>query len=234
MIAGSLNWRVATGLGVAAALLLVAETGDAGTWVSTSVAVGLGGPSAALNTCPADTNADGLVNVSDVLNVLGNWGAGPFDPPGSDTNDDGVVNINDFLSVIADWGPCPWSGPHLGSYSNSGCLPEGDRASPPCEGDDAFEFVVEGDRLSITHLLATYNCCPEDIEVSLAVDEWLLILTEQEILAVPCFCICCYEVESTVEGLAPGEYTVEYWWFDYEADQERCYTDVVVVPGDPT
>jgi hypothetical protein len=46
---------------------------------------------------------------------------------------------------------------------------------------------------------------------------------------VPCDCICCYDVQSTIEGLVPGEYTVEYRWFDYETGQERCYADVVVV-----
>ena len=214
MSAGCLRCRVGTCLAVGAALMLGVEA-------------------AALDTCPADTNGDALVNVTDVLNVIGNWGVGPFDPPGSDTNQDGVVDVTDFLRVIGDWGPCPALGPHLAGYSNSGCLPEGERLSPPCAGDDAFELVVEGDRLTVTHLDATYNCCPDDIEVSLAVDEWLLVLTETEILVTPCDCMCCYEVESTVESLAPGEYTVEYNWFDYETGQERCYTDVVVIGGEP-
>jgi hypothetical protein len=32
-----------------------------------------------------------------------------------------------------------------------------------------------------------------------------------------------------VGGLAPGTYTVEYWWHDYETGQDRCYSDEVVV-----
>ena len=160
---------------------------------------------------------------------------GPLSLPGSGVHPsaDGVVSVADFLQVIANWGPCPGPVPYLDSYSDTGCLPPGGRDDGPCENDDAFEFLVEGDRLAVTHLDATYNCCPDDIAVSLAVDEWLLTLTEQEILVLPCYCICCYEVQSTVAGLAPGEYTVEYWWYDYETGQERCYTDVVVVPGDP-
>jgi hypothetical protein len=194
----------------------------------------LGAEAPALDTCPADTNGDGVVGINDALNVIGNWGSGPFNPPGSDTNQDGVVDVIDFLRVVGDWGPCPSPGPHLIGYANSGCLPEGERVSPPCENDDGFELVVEGDRLTITHRDATYNCCPEDIEVSLEVDEWLLVLTETEVLVEPCFCVCCYEVDSTVGGLAPGEYTVEYTWWDYETGGERCYTDVVVVPGEPS
>ncbi|MHC4785861.1 MAG: hypothetical protein ACYTE6_07830 [Planctomycetota bacterium] len=210
MSIASLRRRVATGLATGAALMLAAEN---------------------LAACPGDTNGDALVNVNDVLNVLANWGAGPFEPPGADTNGDGVVNVTDFLRVLAGWGPCAGSGPYLGGYSNSGCLPGGTRAQEPCTEDDTFAFVVEGDRLAVTHFDATYNCCPEDIAVSLAVDEWLLILTETEIPGMPCDCNCCYEVESAVEGLDPGTYTVEYWWFDYETGQEQCHTDVVVVGG---
>jgi hypothetical protein len=56
--------------------------------------------------CLGDTNEDGFVNTTDLLNVLGNWGTGPFDPPGSDTNGDGVVDVVDLLTVLAEWGPC--------------------------------------------------------------------------------------------------------------------------------
>jgi hypothetical protein len=58
--------------------------------------------------CPADVaNADGVVNVDDLLALLGAWGgADPiFDiaPPGGD----GVVNVDDLLALLAAWGPCP-------------------------------------------------------------------------------------------------------------------------------
>jgi len=57
--------------------------------------------------CPADTNLDLVINVSDLLNVIANWGAagGIADvaPPGGD----GIVNTSDLLGVIAQWGSCP-------------------------------------------------------------------------------------------------------------------------------
>jgi hypothetical protein len=99
----------------------------------------------------------------------------------------------------------------------------------PCQEDDQFSLVVAGDRLSIAHYHATYNCCPDDIAVTLDVDGCLLMLAEAEILVNPCFCVCCYQVDSVVEGLAPGTYTVEYRWYDYETGQEQCHVDVVVV-----
>ncbi len=54
----------------------------------------------------ADTNADGRVNVADLLAIINNWGrcATPcladITPPGGD----GTVNVSDLLAVINNWG----------------------------------------------------------------------------------------------------------------------------------
>lgn len=56
--------------------------------------------------CIADITDDGLVNVTDLLAVIGAWGAcSPPCPP--DINTDGQVNVTDLLAVIGAWGPCP-------------------------------------------------------------------------------------------------------------------------------
>jgi hypothetical protein len=53
--------------------------------------------------CPADVNQDGVVDVNDILALVGAWGSsGPL----GDINDDGTVNIEDLLILIAAWGPC--------------------------------------------------------------------------------------------------------------------------------
>jgi hypothetical protein len=54
--------------------------------------------------CPEDLNADGVVNVSDLLILLGAWG----DCSGcdEDLNGDGVVNVSDLLILLGQWGPC--------------------------------------------------------------------------------------------------------------------------------
>jgi len=52
--------------------------------------------------CPEDTNGDGVVNVSDVLAAIGNWGGnGAGDVDGS-----GVVDVSDILAMVSAWGPC--------------------------------------------------------------------------------------------------------------------------------
>jgi hypothetical protein len=56
------------------------------------------------DSCPADLNADGAVNVGDLLQLLGAWGSsgGP-----ADLDDDGLVNVGDLLILLGEWGACP-------------------------------------------------------------------------------------------------------------------------------
>lgn len=50
--------------------------------------------------CNGDVNGDGVVDIDDLLILLGDWNeaCGP-----SDINNDGVVSILDFLNLLADW-----------------------------------------------------------------------------------------------------------------------------------
>jgi hypothetical protein len=52
----------------------------------------------------ADINGDGVVNVSDLLILLGSWGDCSGVCP-SDLNCDGVVNVSDLLILLGAWGP---------------------------------------------------------------------------------------------------------------------------------
>jgi len=54
--------------------------------------------------CPADVNEDGIVDVLDLLSVLGAWGQ-TGDLP-EDIYPDGVVDTIDLLVVLGTWGPC--------------------------------------------------------------------------------------------------------------------------------
>ncbi len=53
-----------------------------------------------------DINADGVVNVTDLLLVIAAWGPCPGggEACDADTNGDGEVNVSDLLTVIANWG----------------------------------------------------------------------------------------------------------------------------------
>jgi agmatine/peptidylarginine deiminase len=49
-----------------------------------------------------DVNGDGLVNVEDILQVMGNWGACGLSCP-EDLDGDGTVGVTDLLIVVANW-----------------------------------------------------------------------------------------------------------------------------------
>lgn len=57
--------------------------------------------------CPADFNADQVVDSNDLLILLQNWGpCGGGSCPG-DLNNDAAVDMNDWNLFMAAWGPCP-------------------------------------------------------------------------------------------------------------------------------
>ncbi|MCI0363024.1 MAG: hypothetical protein L0Y44_14460 [Phycisphaerales bacterium] len=60
------------------------------------------------SSCASDLNGDGVTNVIDLLNLIGNWGPCPPCPfvCASDLNHDGVTNVTDLLQLIGSWGAC--------------------------------------------------------------------------------------------------------------------------------
>ena len=125
----------------------------------------------------------------------------------------------------------PTPKPRVGDYYDSGCLvlDEGDPPTWPC-GEDEFVFTVEGSNLHTEHLNATYNCCPDDIAVSLEMNGNTIWLIEEEVLPTPCDCDCCYNVEADIIDLAPGTYELIYEWFDYENWELHYYETQIIVP----
>ena len=56
------------------------------------------------NDCQAaDITDDGIVDISDILAILGYWGSSI---PAGDVDGNGVVDIGDLLMVVGNWGPC--------------------------------------------------------------------------------------------------------------------------------
>ena len=51
-------------------------------------------------------SGDRVVNITDLLDMLSNWGP-CIGPCPQDTNSDGVVNIVDLLDMLSNWGVCP-------------------------------------------------------------------------------------------------------------------------------
>jgi hypothetical protein len=62
--------------------------------------------------CAADLNGNGVVNVEDLLAIIGAWGACPNGCPTcygdvAPAIGNGIVNVEDLLSIIGAWGACP-------------------------------------------------------------------------------------------------------------------------------
>ncbi len=53
--------------------------------------------------CLGDLDQDGVVNVTDLLTIIGAWGT---NNPTADLDGDGIVAISDLLTAIGNWGLC--------------------------------------------------------------------------------------------------------------------------------
>ena len=77
-------------------------------WTVTAMAAtALAAPPASAFDCDSDIDGSGVVDVLDLLQVLGEWG--PCAPCTADVNGDGVVDVLDLLQVLGDWGPCQFN-----------------------------------------------------------------------------------------------------------------------------
>lgn len=54
--------------------------------------------------CTYDLDGDGVVTVTDLLQLLGQWGQDPGGPP--DFDGDGMVGVIDLLGLLGAWGSC--------------------------------------------------------------------------------------------------------------------------------
>ncbi|MHC5028600.1 MAG: hypothetical protein ACYTGR_17770 [Planctomycetota bacterium] len=55
-------------------------------------------------SCPADTNGDATVDVTDLVSVILAWG--PCGDCPEDVDGNGTVDVADLVEVILSWGPC--------------------------------------------------------------------------------------------------------------------------------
>ena len=57
-------------------------------------------------SCEGDVNGDGLVDVTDLLTVVGTWGVCSGNCP-ADIDGSGVIDVTDLLIIVGNWGDCP-------------------------------------------------------------------------------------------------------------------------------
>ena len=61
--------------------------------------------------------------------------------------------------------------------------------------------------ISIHHINAGFNCCPDDFDVPVSVSGSSIIIDETGVDG-NCYCECLYDLSFTLTGLKPGKYTV--------------------------
>jgi hypothetical protein len=83
--------------------------------------------------------------------------------------------------------------------------------SPAQECSEDVSFETPPGAILMRHQEALFNCCAH-IEVEVVLDGFELGIFEWEMFeTTPCYCLCCFEVESSIAGLAPGDYSVSVW-----------------------
>ncbi len=106
-----------------------------------------------------------------------------------------------------------------------------------CEDADLIRVEVEGARVIVHHDAALYNCCPDPFAYDVQLAGGVMTMVETEVLTNPCFCICCFDLQATVEDVPAGDWVLVFEWYDYESAAWTSDTVSFTVPdvgqGDP-
>jgi hypothetical protein len=86
--------------------------------------------------------------------------------------------------------------------------------NPSYPEPDSIIITVSGNDIIVVHKDAFYNCCFE-ISVEVVEDGNVFNLYEQT-SGDPCYCMCYFDVTTTIYDLEPGTYTINV----YNADGE--------------
>lgn len=149
-------------------------------------------------------------------------------PPGQYTirvNELYLQTGDDTLEFTINLSSSPYSGSHCvdrdhypwGYYKTSsvsfGECKTFERATPPDStppDQDCIEYQYDGqDVLSINHINAGFNCCPDELAAVISVEGNVITIEEVEYLySGGCYCLCLFDLGYEIAGLLPGEYTV--------------------------
>ncbi len=90
-------------------------------------------------------------------------------------------------------------------------LIKGDCTEFPTYPDpDSIIITVSGDDITVLHADAFYNCCL-NITTEVVQQGYVINLYEDEWGDDPCYCLCYYDLETTIYDLLPGTYTISVY-----------------------
>ena len=76
---------------------------------------------------------------------------------------------------------------------------------------ESLAFDFQSGVLTVHHVNGVFNCCIERIDVDVSLQGATLSLYEQQYAPQPCDCICPYDVDTDISGLADATYTVDVY-----------------------
>jgi hypothetical protein len=102
---------------------------------------------------------------------------------------------------------------------------------------DCVQFSYDGsDTLHITRINAAFNCCPDSLYIECSLNDNVITIVEKEDLTSGgCDCICLFDMEYTISGVEPGQYTIRivepYRPEDEGNPQLQFSVDLTVTPS---
>jgi predicted outer membrane repeat protein len=157
----------------------------------------------------ADITNDWIVDSNDLKVFCDYWLQTGECIPG-DLDRSRSVDSNDFAIFGGQWrqiGP----GPGI-TYEVDECVPIEPLLSTSGEAEPTrFTVTVEGSNIGFEDLI-TANCCADEIELIMTVEEDLITIYEIEhLIGVPCPCICDYPITATLGPFEPDTYILEVY-----------------------
>jgi len=172
----------------------------------------------------ADMTNDWVVDSNDLKVFVDYWlQEGECIP--SDFDRSRSVDSNDFAIFAGQWQKKS-PGPGM-SYQIGGCIPVDFPSSAVVEFEPTrFTVTVKGRNIYFEDMMRA-NCCPEELDVQMTVEDDLITIYEIEHTPMPCPCICDYPIMATLGPFDPGTYILEV----YQNNSFIGTTTVTIDPG---
>ncbi len=72
-------------------------------------------------------------------------------------------------------------------------------------------YSDEGKTLSLKHINAAFNCCPESITASATIANGTILIEEKEDTSRrACNCLCLYDLDMKIENVEAGQYVMKF------------------------
>ncbi|MBT3242800.1 MAG: hypothetical protein HN352_06590 [Bacteroidetes bacterium] len=114
-----------------------------------------------------------------------------------------------MLCACAKEQPKIWDNPLVNLEEVGDCKGFGMKSESDYPSDtDCLIFEYDGDSiLTISHINAGFNCCPERFMVDVEIRNDTIFVLESEGEGV-CDCDCLYDMNYTIQPVPPGEYII--------------------------